>query len=60
MKELQNNDNHYHYMDLSRNYGKEIAIMAGLDYSKGDAVIIMDADMQHPIDVIPKMLEYWE
>ena len=60
MKELQNNDNHYHYMDLSRNYGKEIAIMAGIDHVETDAVIIMDADMQHPVSVIPEMLKYWE
>lgn len=59
-QQLCNEDKHYHYIDLSRNYGKEIAIMAGLDYAQGDAVIIMDADMQHPIDIIPKMLSYWE
>ena len=53
-------DSHFHYIDLSRNYGKEIAIMAGVDYAKGDAVIIMDADMQHPISVIPEMLRYWK
>ena len=35
-------------------------MMAGFDYTKGDATIIMDADMQHPIDVIPEMLHYWE
>lgn len=52
--------NHYNYLDLSRNYGKEIAMLAGFDYVKGDAVIIMDSDMQHPIDVIPEMLKYWE
>jgi glycosyltransferase involved in cell wall biosynthesis len=34
--------------------------MAGLDYAHGDALIIMDADMQHPVDVIPEMLHYWE
>lgn len=60
MKGLQQEDNNYHYIDLSRNYGKEIAIMAGLDYVKDDAVIIMDADMQHPVSVIPEMLKYWE
>ncbi|MBO6250707.1 MAG: glycosyltransferase family 2 protein [Muribaculaceae bacterium] len=51
---------HYSYVDLSRNYGKEIAMMAGFDYATGDALIIMDADMQHPIDVIPEMLRYWQ
>lgn len=60
MKELNAQDNRYHYIDLSRNYGKEIAIMAGLDYVKSDAVIIMDADMQHPVSVIPEMLKHWE
>ncbi len=60
MQQLSLSDSHYHYIDLSRNYGKEIAIMAGMDYAKGDAVIIMDADMQHPVDVIPEMLKYWE
>lgn len=51
---------HYNYIDLSRNYGKEVAMMAGFDYATGDALIIMDADMQHPVDVIPEMLKYWE
>ena len=60
MQQLQVADGRYHYLDLSRHYGKEIAIMAGLDYAEGDAIIIMDADMQHPIDVIPEMLKYWE
>ena len=60
MQQLHSADCRYHYLDLSRHYGKEIAIMAGLDYAEGDAIIIMDADMQHPIDVIPEMLKYWE
>jgi glycosyltransferase involved in cell wall biosynthesis len=53
-------DSHYNYIDLSRNYGKEVAMMAGFDYARGDALIIMDADMQHPVSVIPEMLKYWE
>ncbi|MCR4583511.1 MAG: glycosyltransferase family 2 protein [Prevotella sp.] len=57
---LHEEDPHYSYVDLSRNYGKEVAMMAGFDYASGDALIIMDADMQHPIDVIPEMLRYWE
>lgn len=60
MKELHQQDDRYHYIDLSRNYGKEIAIMAGIDHVQGDAIIIMDADMQHPVSVIPEMLRYWE
>lgn len=60
MIRLHNEDPHYNYLDLSRNYGKEIAMMAGFDYAQGDALIIMDADMQHPVDVIPEMLHWWE
>ena len=43
MKELQQQDDRYHYIDLSRNYGKEIAIMAGIDHVQSDAVIIMSS-----------------
>jgi glycosyltransferase involved in cell wall biosynthesis len=48
------------YVDLSRNFGKENAMLAGFDYAQGDAVIIMDADLQDPVDVIPEMIGYWE
>ena len=60
MIRLHEEDHHYSYIDLSRNYGKEIAMMAGFDYADSDALIIMVADMQHPINVIPDMLKYWE
>lgn len=60
MIRMHQEDAHYSYIDLSRNYGKEVAMMAGFDYATGDALIIMDADMQHPINVIPEMLRYWE
>lgn len=60
MIRLHSEDSHYNYVDLSRNYGKEIGMMAGFDYATGDALIIMDADMQHPVDVIPEMLRWWE
>jgi glycosyltransferase involved in cell wall biosynthesis len=43
-----------------RNFGKEMAITAGLKHAKGDAVIIMDADFQHPIDMIPKFIQAWQ
>ncbi|WP_262329764.1 glycosyltransferase family 2 protein [Bosea sp. BH3] len=46
-------------VSFSRNFGKEIAIAAGLDHAKGDAVIIMDADLQHPPETIPAFLEKW-
>jgi glycosyltransferase involved in cell wall biosynthesis len=44
---------------LSRNFGKESAIQAGLDAARGDAVLVMDADLQHPPELIPRMLELW-
>ena len=47
-------------LNLSRNFGKENAMLAGMDYASGDAVIIMDADLQHPVSAIPEMLYWWE
>lgn len=47
-------------ISLTRNFGKETALLAGLDCASGDATIIMDADLQHPIALIPKFLEQWE
>ncbi len=47
-------------LNLSRNFGKENALLAGLDYASGDAVVIMDADLQHPVDSIPEMIFWWE
>lgn len=60
VRQLNESDPRYHYIDLSRNYGKEIAIMAGLDHVDSDAVIMMDADMQHPVSIIPEMIRYWK
>ena len=48
------------YVDLSRNFGKEAAMLAGFDYATGDCMVIMDADLQHPPHLIPEMLQYWE
>lgn len=46
-------------ISFSRNFGKEIALTAGLEHASGDAVIIIDADFQHPLDLIPIFLEKW-
>lgn len=46
--------------DLSRNFGKEIAMTAGLDYCKGDAVVIIDADLQDPPELIPELILKWQ
>lgn len=43
-----------------RNFGKEVALSAGIQHAQGDAVIMIDADGQHPVEMIPKMLEKWE
>jgi polyisoprenyl-phosphate glycosyltransferase len=48
-----------HVLKLSRNFGKEFALCAGLENASGDAVLIMDADLQHPPDLIKKMVDVW-
>ena len=60
IKELRKKDSRISYVDFSRNFGKEIAMIAGLDYATGDCVIIMDADLQDPPELIPQMVELWE
>lgn len=60
IQDLRITDERICYLNLSRNYGKETAMIAGLDYAKGDCVIIIDADLQDPPELIPQMLEYWE
>jgi len=46
-------------IDLSRNFGKETAMTAGLDAAQGDAVVIIDADLQDPPELIVKMIKTW-
>ena len=60
IKQLRTEDPRVSYVNLSRNFGKEIAMIAGLDYAIGDAVIIIDADLQDPPELIPEMIQYWE
>lgn len=60
LRELRQIYNRVNYIDLSRNYGKENAMLAGFDYVKGDCMVIMDADLQHPPHVILQMLKKWE
>lgn len=57
---LHKNDNNIKIIDFSRNFGKEIALTAGLDFSKGDVVITMDADLQHPPELIPEFLSKYK
>lgn len=60
MQELREKDKRFCYLNLSRNFGKETAMIAGLDYCNGDAVVIIDADLQDPPELIPEMIKYWE
>ncbi|MDQ4136895.1 MAG: glycosyltransferase family 2 protein, partial [Pseudomonadota bacterium] len=59
IKELSRRDSRIGAVSFSRNFGKEIAIAAGLDHARGDAVVIMDADLQHPPEMIEAFVERW-
>ena len=59
LEELYRRDNRVSYISLSRNFGHQSALAAGLDHAAGDVVITMDADLQHPPEVIPTLLEAW-
>lgn len=48
------------FVDLSRNFGKETAMLAGFDYAEGDAVIVIDADLQQPPETMHEMIHWWE
>lgn len=60
LRSLRHQDSRINYVDLSRNFGKENAMLAGFDYVTGNCMIIMDADLQHPPHVIKEMLMKWE
>lgn len=60
LQEHAQSDKRIAYINFSRNFGKEIAVAAGLDYARGDAVVIMDADGQEPPELIPQMIKWWE
>lgn len=57
---LRHKDPRVNYVNLTRNFGKENALLAGFDYATGDCVVVMDADLQHPVDVVQAMIERWE
>lgn len=60
IKELRSKDERISYVNFSRNFGKETAMIAGLDYATGDCVIFIDADLQDPPELIPELIKYWE
>ncbi len=57
---LRANDARVTLVDLSRNFGKEIALTAGLDHARGQAVVVIDADLQDPPELIPEFIKYWD
>lgn len=60
IKKYAEDDNRISYLNLSRNFGKETAMIAGLDHVTGDATVIIDADLQDPPELVPRMISYWE
>lgn len=59
LRQLAAEDRKVSYLSFSRNFGKEAAMLAGLDYAECDAAVIMDADLQHPPEMIPDMICWW-
>ncbi|MCL2038747.1 glycosyltransferase family 2 protein [Candidatus Saccharibacteria bacterium] len=60
IKDFAANDKQAKYINFSRNFGKETAMLAGLDYADGDAAVIIDADLQDPPELIPEMIKIWQ
>jgi len=59
IKEMAAANSHIKYISFARNFGHQKALMAGIDHAHGDCVISLDADMQHPPELIPKLVEKW-
>jgi glycosyltransferase involved in cell wall biosynthesis len=59
LEELYGRDDRVSYLSLSRNFGHQSALAAGLDHAVGDVVVTMDADLQHPPGLIPTLLDAW-
>ena len=60
LKDLRERDSRVAIVELSRNFGKEIALTAGLDHAKGSAVIVIDADLQDPPELMPTLVKDWQ
>lgn len=59
LRKLHNSQKRVRFIRFSRNFGKEMALTAGLEHAAGDAVVFMDADLQDPPELIPKMVARW-
>jgi len=60
IKELQRDDSRVHHISLTRNFGHQAALLAGMAHSRGDVLISMDSDLQHPPELLPRMLRLWQ
>ena len=59
LEQIAMNDNRTKVISFARNFGHQIAVTAGIDYAKGDAIVIIDADLQDPPEVIPELVNKW-
>ena len=59
LNEIASHDETVRVCSLSRNFGHQIALTAGLDFARGDAIVLMDSDLQHPPSSIPELVEKW-
>jgi dolichol-phosphate mannosyltransferase len=59
LREIVADDDRVRVVDLSRNFGHQIALSAGVDHAHGDAIVVIDSDLQDPPEVIPEMIERW-
>ncbi|MBF2027317.1 MAG: glycosyltransferase family 2 protein [Oscillatoriales cyanobacterium C42_A2020_001] len=60
MRELREQDTRVCYLSLARNFGHQVAVTAGLNFARGQAVVVLDADLQDPPELIPKLVEQWQ
>jgi len=59
LRDLRQRDPRVRYLSFARNFGHQIAVTAGLHFARGNAVVVLDADLQDPPELIPKMIEKW-
>jgi polyisoprenyl-phosphate glycosyltransferase len=60
LRELYDRDERVVYLSLARNFGHQIAVTAGLNYVRGEVIIVMDADLQDPPELIPDLIDLWQ
>ena len=60
MRELHEQDDRVSYLSLARNFGHQVAVTAGLNFARGEAIVVLDADLQDPPELIPEMIALWQ